>query len=367
MKLLTIIGARPQFVKASALSREIKKHPELQEVIIHTGQHYDTNMSAIFFAEMEIPKPDYHLNIHGLSHGAMTGQMLEKIEAVLLTEKPDVVLVYGDTNSTIAGALAAKKLHIKVAHVEAGLRSFNMQMPEEINRILTDRISDWLFCPTDAAIQNLAKEGYENIDTNIVKVGDVMEDAAIYYAKKATEKSTILSQLDLHNKQFVLATIHRAENTDNTTNLKNIIEAFNSINTTTPVIVPLHPRTKKMMEQQRLVANFTIIEPVGYFNMITLLQNCSLVITDSGGLQKEAFFFQKYCITTREQTEWLELIENGYNFIAGTDTNKIIALAKNTINKPFPAVKNLYGNGKACENICKTLLSHPSASHSLTL
>jgi UDP-GlcNAc3NAcA epimerase len=356
MKLLTIIGARPQFVKAAALSREIKKHPLLQEIIVHTGQHYDANMSDIFFDEMDIPKPNYNLNIHGLSHGAMTGQMLKKIEEVLLIEKPDVVLVYGDTNSTIAGALAAKKLHIKVAHVEAGLRSFNMHMPEEINRILTDRISDWLFCPTDAAIQNLAKEGYENIDTNIVKVGDVMEDAAIYYAKKASEKSTILSQLNLHNKQFVLATIHRAENTDNITNLKHIIEALNEIHKTCPVVVPLHPRTKKIMEQHALVANFTIIEPVGYFDMITLLQNCSLVITDSGGLQKEAFFFKKFCITTREQTEWVELIENGYNFIAGTDTNTIIALANNTINKPFPPVKNLYGNGEAAKNICEVLL-----------
>ncbi len=359
MKLLTIIGARPQFVKAAALSREFKKHPGLQEVIVHTGQHFDANMSDIFFDEMEIPKPDYHLNINGLSHGAMTGQMLEKIEAVLITEKPDVVLVYGDTNSTIAGALAAKKLHIKVAHVEAGLRSFNMQMPEEINRILTDRISDWLFCPTDAAIQNLAREGFEHIDAKIIKVGDVMEDAAIYYAKKASEKSTIISQLHLQHKQFVLATIHRAENTDNAENLKNIIAALNEINKSHPVIVPLHPRTKKIIAQQALVTHFTIIDPVGYFDMITLLQNCSLVITDSGGLQKEAFFFQKYCITTREQTEWVELIENGYNVIAGTETEKIIALAKSTLKKPFPTVKNLYGNGKACENICKTLLSLP--------
>lgn len=366
MKLLTIIGARPQFVKAAALSREIKKHPELHEVIVHTGQHFDANMSDIFFDEMDIPKPDYHLNINGLSHGAMTGQMMEKIETVLITEKPDVVLVYGDTNSTIAGALAAKKLHIKVAHVEAGLRSFNMQMPEEINRILTDRISDWLFCPTDAAIQNLVREGFENIDAKIIKVGDVMEDAAIYYAEKASEKSTIISQLNLQHTQFVLATIHRAENTDNLLHLKNIISALNDINMLHPVIVPLHPRTKKIIAQQALVTHFTIIDPVGYFDMITLLQNCSLVITDSGGLQKEAFFFQKYCITTREQTEWVELIENGYNFIAGTDTNKIVALAKDRLNKPFPPVKNLYGNGKACENICKTLLSHPSAPLSAT-
>jgi UDP-GlcNAc3NAcA epimerase len=357
MKLLTIIGARPQFVKAAALSREIKKHPQLTEVIVHTGQHFDANMSTIFFDEMEIPKPDYNLNINGLSHGAMTGQMLEKIETVLLTEKPDVVLVYGDTNSTIAGALAAKKLHIKVAHVEAGLRSFNMQMPEEINRILTDRISDWLFCPTDAAIDNLKKEGFDNFDSTIVKVGDVMEDAAIFYAQKAAEKSTIVQKLGLKDKPFVLATIHRAENTDNIEKLKNIIDALNEVNKTKTVIVPLHPRTKKIIEQHSLLITFTLIEPVGYFDMIALLQNCSLVITDSGGLQKEAFFFRKFCITTREQTEWVELVDNGYNIIAGTQTDKIVNSAEQLASKSFPPVLNLYGNGNASENICKILLN----------
>lgn len=355
MKLLTIVGARPQFVKAAALSREIKKHDNLEEIIVHTGQHFDANMSDVFFDEMEIPKPHYNLNIHGLSHGAMTGQMLEALEKVMQEEKPDVVLVYGDTNSTIAGALAAKKLHIKVAHVEAGLRSFNMKMPEEINRILTDRISDWLFCPTDAAISNLSKEGYDHLVNRVVKTGDVMEDAALFYAKKAAEKSTILSQLSLHGERFILATIHRAENTDDPENLKNIVAAFNEINPHTKVIVPLHPRTRKIIEQQQINTGFTIIDPVGYFDMITLLENCSLVITDSGGLQKEAFFFRKYCITTREQTEWVELVENGYNQIAGTDRLKIIALAHELGNKPYPAVKNLYGNGNACANICNEL------------
>lgn len=358
MKLLTIIGARPQFVKAAALSRAIKNHPQLQEVIVHTGQHFDANMSDIFFEEMEIPKPHYNLNINGLSHGAMTGQMLEKLEEVMITEKPDVVLVYGDTNSTIAGALAAKKLHIKVAHVEAGLRSFNMQMPEEINRILTDRISDWLFCPTDAAISNLNKEGYQNINCTIVKTGDVMEDAALFYAQKAAEKSTIINQLNLAVKSFVLATIHRAENTDNYNNLKGIIDALNKLNESVSVVVPLHPRTKKLIEQHQLKPTFTIVDPLGYFDMISLLQNCALVITDSGGLQKEAFFFGKFCVTTREQTEWVELVEHGYNTIAGTDTTKIIQLAEIALKSSFPEKINLYGNGKACENICKALLNY---------
>lgn len=357
MKILTIVGARPQFVKAAALSREIKKHPQLQEIIVHTGQHFDANMSDVFFEEMDIPKPHYNLNINGLSHGAMTGQMLEELEKVMIAEKPDVVLVYGDTNSTIAGALAAKKLHIKVAHVEAGLRSFNMQMPEEINRILTDRISDWLLCPTDAALLNLKNEGYDNINTKVIKTGDVMEDAAIFYAEQAAIKSTILQTLGLTNKPFILATIHRAENTDSPENLSNIIAAFNELSKTHQVILPLHPRTKKIIEQQQLQTHFTCIEPIGYFDMIALLQNCALVITDSGGLQKEAFFFRKFCITTREQTEWVELVENGYNAIVGTNRQNIIQQANAFINQPYPQVKNLYGNGNACANICTALLA----------
>lgn len=356
MKILTIIGARPQFVKAAALSREIKNHHQLQEIIVHTGQHFDANMSDIFFDEMEIPKPHYNLNIHGLSHGAMTGQMLEELEKVMIGEKPDLVLVYGDTNSTIAGALAAKKLHIKVAHVEAGLRSFNMQMPEEINRILTDRISDWLFCPTETAINNLTNEGFNHINCKIIKTGDVMEDAAMFYAKKAIQKSSIIQTLHLTENKFVLATIHRAENTDNIKNLTDIIGALNQINKTNPVIVPLHPRTKKIIQQHNITTDFTIVDPLGYFDMIMLLANCALVITDSGGLQKEAFFFGKHCITTREQTEWVELVENGYNSIAGTDKQKITAFAHAKIGSPFPVKLNLYGNGTASVNICQALL-----------
>ena len=362
MKILTIIGARPQFVKAAALSREIKKHVQFQEVIVHTGQHFDANMSDIFFEEMEIPKPHYNLNINGLSHGAMTGQMLEKLEVVMLQEKPDLVVVFGDTNSTIAGALAAKKLHIKVAHVEAGLRSFNLNMPEEINRILTDRISDWLFCPTDAAVNNLENEGYKNIPCKIIKTGDVMEDAALFYGEKASEKSTILKQLSLIGKPFILSTIHRAENTDNPINLKGIIDALNLLHENNPVVVPIHPRTKKLIKQHQLKTNFTIVEPLGYFDMIVLLKNCSLVITDSGGLQKEAYFFGKFCVTTREQTEWVELIEKGYNSIAGTNTEKIIQLAKKALSASFPEKINLYGNGNASHNVCIALLENEYSS-----
>jgi len=357
IKIITIVGARPQFIKAAALSREIKKHPNIREVIIHTGQHFDENMSEIFFREMEIPHPDYNLNIHGLSHGAMTGQMMEEIEKVLLIEKPDVVLVYGDTNSTIAGALAAKKLHIKVAHVEAGLRSYNMKMPEEINRILTDRISDWLFCPTDTAIHNLENEGFRNIPCSIVKSGDVMEDAALYYAKKANENSSIIESLNLQTSKFVLATIHRAENTDNENNLRNILEAFNIISESLHVVLPLHPRTRKKITQFGIKTNFNIIGPVGYFDMISLLTHCSLVITDSGGLQKEAFFFNKFCITTREETEWVELVENNYNVISGADKTKIINFSDKFLSTPFPQKIDLYGNGTACFNICKSLLN----------
>ncbi len=356
MKLLTIIGARPQFVKAAALSREIRKHAALTEIIVHTGQHFDANMSDIFFEEMEIPKPHYNLNIHGLSHGAMTGQMLEGIEKIILDEKPDIVLVYGDTNSTLAGALAAKKLHVKVAHVEAGLRSFNMLMPEEINRIVTDRISDWLFCPTDAAIDNLIKEGVSN--ALIFKSGDVMEDAALFYAARAQDRSTIIEQLGLTGKSFVLSTLHRAENTDDANRLTAIIRALNTLHHHTPVVLPLHPRTRQKLKQLNIQPECIILEPVGYFDMIRLLQNCSLVITDSGGLQKEAFFFRKHCITTRTETEWIELIENGYNTLADANQQKIETLAFEKLNSVYPEAKNLYGNGKACENICSVLLNN---------
>ena len=354
MKILTIIGARPQFIKAAAVSREIAK-TNIKEVIVHTGQHFDANMSQIFFDEMEIPKPDYNLEIHSLSHGAMTGRMLEGIEEIILKEKPDVLMVYGDTNSTIAGALAAAKLDVKVAHIEAGLRSFNMEMPEEINRILTDRISDILFCPTDKAIENLQKEGFENFSCSVIKNGDVMQDAALFYEKKSAEKSEILKNLNLENTKFVLSTIHRQENTDKPGNLESIIEGLNKINANTNVVMPLHPRTKKILEKRNLKVDFKLIPPVGYFDMIELLKNCELVVTDSGGLQKEAFFFKKLCITAREQTEWTELIDNNYNVLVGANGKKLIE-QYNKLKTAKPNFdKNLYGNGKASSIIVKKL------------
>jgi len=349
MKLITIVGARPQFIKAAAVSREIAKHDDIQEIIIHTGQHFDANMSDIFFEEMSIPKPDYNLDINGLGHGAMTGQMLEKIEEVLIKEQPDWVLVYGDTNSTIAGALAAKKLHIKVAHVEAGLRSFNMAMPEEVNRILTDRISNILFCPTDAAIENLEKEGYKNIDIQIEKSGDVMQDAAMFYTKIAKAPN-----FEIPN-EFVLATIHRAENTDDLSRLKSIFDAYAEIAKEMPIILPLHPRTANILKREGMSAeNVKIIEPVGYLEMVYLLEHCKLVMTDSGGLQKEAFFFKKPCITLRDETEWVELVSNGFNTIVGADKTKILEAFKNQqYDLNFDI--DLYGNGAASGNIINAL------------
>tara|TARA_R110001583_G_scaffold169297_1_gene322153 strand:- start:584 stop:1663 length:1080 start_codon:yes stop_codon:yes gene_type:complete len=323
-KIVTILGARPQFVKAAVLSRVISKHNEVEEVIVHTGQHYDANMSDIFFDEMEIPKPAYNLAINGLSHGAMTGQMLLKIEEVLLKEKPDLVVVYGDTNSTLAGTLAAKKLNIKVAHVEAGLRSFNMKMPEEINRILTDRVSDLLLCPTDTAINNLQHEGFENISTKIVKCGDIMKDAVEYYSCFSEEKSSIIADLKLQKNEFVLATIHRQENTDDIENLKSIFEGLQEISKIKQVVLPLHPRTKAILLKNKLSYNIKIIDPVGYFDMLELLKNSNLVITDSGGLQKEAFFNKKHCIIAREETEWVELVSNGFAKIVASDSQKMV-------------------------------------------
>ena len=343
-KIITILGARPQFVKGAVLSRIIKEHNELEEVIIHTGQHYDTNMSEVFFKEMEIPKPKYNLNINGLSHGAMTGQMLEKIEQVLKDEKPNVVVIYGDTNSTIAGALAAKKMHIKVVHIEAGLRSFNMKMPEEINRILTDRISDLLLCPTDTAIENLKKEGYDNLPISVVKAGDIMKDAVLYYLKTASAKAKIYPTLNVKENEFILATIHRQENTDDIHKLKSIFKALEEIHQETPVILPLHPRTKAILEKNNLKYNITTINPVGYFDMLLLLKNCKMVISDSGGLQKEAFFNQKNVIIAREETEWIELVENGFATIAGSDTEKIKQAYHDFKQKENDFSVNLYGD-----------------------
>ena len=353
-KIITIVGARPQFVKAATLSRQFALLG-IEELIVHTGQHFDANMSEVFFEEMEIPKPAYQLDIHGLTHGAMTGRMLEGIEAILLKEKPDAVLVYGDTNSTLSGALAASKLHIPLIHVEAGLRSFNMEMPEEINRILTDRISDILFCPTDMAVNNLKLEGFEDMQAQIIKNGDVMQDAAIYYAAKAVEKSDILSKINL--PKFVLATIHRQENTDSPENLRNIISGLNEINKQVPVVVPIHPRTRNILAQQNIVPEFTMINPVGYFDMIMLLKSCELVITDSGGVQKEAFFFGKHCITLREQTEWVELVENGFNILVGSDSVKLADAFEFFKTKKSDFTLDLYGKGQAADFAAREILN----------
>jgi UDP-GlcNAc3NAcA epimerase len=351
MKIITVIGARPQFIKASSLSRELSKHKNIDEVIIHTGQHFDKNMSKIFFDEMEIPIPKYNLQINSLSHGAMTGQMLEEIEKVLLIEKPDWVVVYGDTNSTLAGALAAKKLHIKVAHIEAGLRSFDMKMPEEVNRILTDNISDILFCPTESAIENLTNEGFLNKNINIVNCGDIMYESALYYRNKAKNNSS-------YKDGFILATIHRQENTNDKQKLSRIIESFNDlVKLGEQLIIPVHPRTKNMIEKFELKVDFTIIEPVGYLEMIQLLDKCKIVITDSGGLQKEAYFFNKFCITLRDSTEWLELIENDVNVLLDIDVHLTKEIYK-LVDRKIENSSELYGNGMSSKTIVENLMNY---------
>jgi UDP-GlcNAc3NAcA epimerase len=351
MKILTILGARPQFIKAGSVSREIAKYKEIQEVIVHTGQHYDANMSDIFFDEMKIPKPDYFLGIGGKTNGAMTGQMIEKIEEVAFKEKPNWIMVYGDTNSTLAGAIVASKLHIKLAHIEAGLRSFNMNMPEEVNRILTDRVSQILFCPTDTAMQNLKNEGFENLDITMVNSGDVMQDGAIFYRKLAKKP---LFDID---DNYILCTIHRAENTDDEQRLRNIFEALNEIGKEKQIILPLHPRTKKIIEGLNLnIQNLTIIDPVGYLEMVWLIDNSSLVMTDSGGLQKEAYFFEKQCITLRDETEWVELVENGCNTLVGANKENILdAYHNRSTLKVVQSGLNLYGSGHASEKIIQEI------------
>lgn len=360
MKILTVIGARPQFIKAATVSRAIKEHninsidSIIVEKIVHTGQHYDSNMSDVFFEEMDIPKPTYTLGIGGGMHGAMTGQQLEKIEDILIKELPDYVLVYGDTNSTLAGSLAAAKLHIPVIHVEAGLRSFNMEMPEEINRILTDQISSILFCPTQTAIDNLYNEGFKNKSCKIINVGDVMYDAALFYSHNSKKPFSV----EDFDGEFVLTTMHRADNTDNADNLKEIISGLNAINRITPVICPMHPRTRKVIESLSINIEFKLINPVSYFEMLWLLQNSFCVITDSGGLQKEAYFFGKLCITLREQTEWVELININANVLVGCDSSKLVnqfLFLKEQVNQ-FPEIQ-LYGDGTAAKKIINYLIS----------
>ena len=322
-KIVSILGARPQFIKAAVLSRIILENKEFIEILVHTGQHFDSNMSEVFFEEMAIPKPHYNLDINGVGHGAMTGRMLEQIEALLVKEKPDLVVVYGDTNSTLAGALAAKKLGIMVAHVEAGLRSFNMAMPEEVNRILTDRISDLLLCPTITALSNLKKEGFDSFDAKVALTGDIMGDSVAFYSELSAERSEIIKKLDLTGKKFVLGTIHRQENTDDPKILASIMKGLNDISDDTLVVMPLHPRTRMMMKKFDVSFNGLTIDPVGYFDMLQLLKYCSLVITDSGGLQKEAYFNKKPCVIAREETEWVELVDAGFARIVGSNSEQL--------------------------------------------
>lgn len=353
MKLFTIVGARPQFIKAAVVSRALRQYPYVRESIVHTGQHHDANMSDVFFEEMDIPRPSYHLGIFGKHHGAMTGEMMEALEKLLLEQQPDLVLVYGDTNSTLAGALAAVKLHIPVAHVEAGLRSFNMRMPEEINRILTDRISNFLFCPTQTAVAHLTREGYPFPGMHVELTGDVMQDAAMYYAQTSAEKSGIIRRLGVQD--FILCTLHRAENTDHPEQLKSIVAALTTIHQECPVVLPLHPRTRKVIAQMGLSLPFMVLDPVGYFDMLELLKHCRLVMTDSGGLQKEAYFFQRHCITLREETEWTELIAGGYNLLAGSDPVQILAAWETMKFKKSAFETDLYGGGNAAERIVNRL------------
>lgn len=354
MKVLTVIGARPQFIKASVVSKALIECDGMSEVIVHTGQHFDSNMSDIFFDQLCIPRPHYELDIHGGSHGEMTGRMLSEIERVMMKEKPDRVLVYGDTNSTLAGALAAAKLHIPVAHIEAGLRSFNMRMPEEINRILTDQVSDILFCPTQAAMDNLAREGFSDKPVQVLNVGDVMQDSALFFSQRATPPRSF----DLPDG-FILTTLHRAENTDDTVRLVAIISALNTIHSTVaPVVLPLHPRTRAAIDKAGLALNLHVIEPVGYLEMIWLLQRCGLVLTDSGGVQKESFFFGKACVTMRDQTEWVELVTVGANELVGADQANIVATVCRRYGEKIDDQHRLYGGGQAAKHISHYLSSH---------
>jgi UDP-GlcNAc3NAcA epimerase len=310
IKIVTIVGARPQFIKAAILRRLFKRHKAFTEILVHTGQHYDSKMSDIFFKDLEIDEPEYHFNINGKSHGQMTGEMLSSIEEVLIKERPNACLVYGDTNSTLAGALAASKLHIPVIHVEAGLRSFNKLMPEEINRILTDHLSNYLFCSTEMAVKNLLNE---NIKNNVFEVGDIMYDAVLFTRSKSQNIKSIQG-VNLEIGNLAACTIHRAENTDNKKTMIEIIDYLNSYSDKYNIILPLHPRTKNSLETFNLsFGNVTTIDPIGYMEMQALLSASDLVFTDSGGLQKEAYFHGVKCVTLRNETEWIELIDNGWN------------------------------------------------------
>jgi len=343
MKIVSVIGARPQFVKAATISRVVRNRSDIEEILLHTGQHYDTNMSRLFFEELNIPEPDYNLEVGSGSHAWQTGRMLEGIESVLLKEKPDWTLLYGDTNSTVAGALAATKLHIPVAHVEAGLRSFNRIMPEEINRIVTDRISDLLFAPTETAVVNLRNEGLEEITRF---TGDVMYDSVLFY-KNRMEKEPVAIAFGELPDTFLLATIHRAENTDHPSRMENILRAIGELPFS--VILPIHPRTRKIITGFTVPSNLVLLDPVGYLQMLRLTMNATKVLTDSGGLQKEAYFLGTPCITLRTETEWIETVHDGWNTVTGTDPDAI----PRAIQLPFPEhpQSQAFGTGNAAETI----------------
>lgn len=364
MIILTIIGARPQFIKAAPVSRELRKYHK--EILVHTGQHYDENMSDIFFRELNIPHPDYNLEVGSGNHGRQTGQMLAKIEDVIFDERPDAMLVYGDTNSTLAGALAASKLHIPVVHIEAGLRSFNMKMPEEQNRILTDHISSLLFCPTKTAVKNLKREG---ITDGVYNVGDVMLDAVLHnvnFAEMKYSDSSITGVLkevpelgyktgiELRKNGYYLSTIHRAENTDDYRRLRTILDSFELLDL--PVLMPIHPRTKKVISEniRKRTQNVTFVEPVGYLEMLYLTANAKKVVTDSGGLQKEAYFLETPCVTLRDQTEWVETLEGNWNVLCKIDINDICENIKN-VDVTYNSSHNYFGDGKASIKIVDIL------------
>lgn len=354
MKIVTVIGARPQFIKAAVVSRLLQEQPGVEEVLVHTGQHYDENMSDVFFTELGIPRPAHQLGIGSGGHGAQTGRMLEALEQVLTTVRPDKLLIYGDTNSTLAGALAASKLHIPIAHVEAGLRSFNRRMPEEINRVVADHLSAWLFAPTELAVRNLRNEGIR--DDNIFLVGDVMYDAALFYGARAP--AATVAALGLKPKQYVLATVHRAENTDPGPRLWALMEGLSAVAAEVPVVLPLHPRTRAVLQREGALAkyskNLRLLEPVGYLDMVALEKHASVVATDSGGVQKEAFFHRVPCVTLRDETEWMELIDLGWNrLVPPLDAQQVYDGITQPLREAAPpaAPADMYGGGRAGADI----------------
>ena len=356
-KIVTVLGARPQFIKASVVSHAIAQNDSLTEVLVHTGQHFDANMSDVFFEELGMSKPDYFLNIHSGTHGAMTGRMLVEVEQVLFREKPDIVMVYGDTNSTLAGALAAVKLHIPVAHVEAGLRSFNMAMPEEVNRILIDRVSRWLFTPTETAAQNLVREGFAA--EQIIPVGDVMYDVALHHGQRVQAGTGLMAKLGLTEKGYVLATVHRAENTDHPQRLNAIVDALEATAADLPVVWPMHPRTRAILQKagrlEQLAQSVHVIDPVGYLDMVQLEKYAAVIATDSGGVQKEAFFHRVPCVTLRDETEWIELVEAEWNRLAPPASFTLILERIREARYSYGQDVSPYGRGDAATNIMDAL------------